>query len=461
LRSSRSQPQPDLYRTLGAALTLAACTACRPSPAAPGRTLLFLNRSPAALVDGVSWAPDPDSSRLVAWDGELHVAATFTGPRLATPVAVSALGSRLLVSERTGDAVVFDTRGTALREWEPVDQADVYASARDRVASARSPYYVQVAVEPDTAPLIRLLDAAGRVVGRIGTIHVPAVPFLTELANAGALAMDRAGAVYFAPLIRDEIRKYDATGALRWTASRGRFARETDPVLDRPRASGLNARYAVVNLALALGPDGRLYALGGDDSAATRLRVDVLDTASGKIVATRRLDPGETAVLVDRDGRLETRNADTLLAAVPRREREPFGPPFVLANLHGDTVRLGDFAGKVLLINFWASWCDPCREEFPRMAELYRTTSRHDFAIAAISDDVDLGKMLDFVQRFRPPFPVLVGGGRMRGAYHYRGLPYSVLLDRRGRVIERIFGFGGDKEFQSLSATIAKEVRAP
>src|SRR2546425_12390393 len=89
------------------------------------------------------------------------------------------------------------------------------------------------------------------------------------------------------------------------------------------------------------------------------------------------------------------------------------------------------------LVNFWASWCDPCRDEFPHMAQLYREFDRKDFDIAAISDDVDSGKMLAFVRRFGPPFPILVGGGRMRQTYHYRGLPYSVLLDRRGRVIER------------------------
>jgi len=446
-------------RVLGAALAAAALSACR--PATPSRVLLFLGRSPAALIDGLSWAPDPDSSRLVAWDSALHVAATFTSPRLATPVAVSALGSRLLVSERTGEAVVFDTHGNVVREWDPASVADVYAAAGNRVASARSPYFIQLGAEPDTAPLIRLLDTLGRPVGRIGTVDMPAATFLSQLANAGALAMDQSGAVYFAPLARDEIRKYDASGALRWTASRGRVPRESDPVLATRRGGTVTVRYASLNIALALGPDGRLYALGGEDSAATQLRVDVLDTATGMMVATRKLAPGETAVLVHRDGRIETQSAESLLAGVTSGERRPFTPAFALANLRGDTIRLADLAGKVVLVNFWASWCDPCREEFPRMAALYRELYGPDFAIVAISDDVDLGKMLDFVKRFRPPFPVLVGGGRMRTTYYYRGLPYSVLLDRRGRVIERIFGFGGDAEFANLRTAIAKEMSAP
>ena len=447
-----------MRRALGAALVGAALAACR--PAAPGRTLLFLDRSPAAALDGLSWAPDPDSSRIVAFDGALRLVKRFTHAQLATPVAVARLGSNLLVTERTGQGVVFDTGGHPVREWEGAGPADLYGASGTLVVSARSPYFVQFVAEADTAPLLRILDTLGRPIGRIGAMHVPAVPFLAQLENAGAVAIDAAGAVYFAPLARDEIIKLDGTGAQRWTTSRGLFSRESDPVL-YSRGGEVEARYAIVNVALALGPDGRLYAIGGDDSAATRLRLDVLDTASGRILETHHLKANETAIAVDQHGVVETLRADSLLALLPTGGREPFGPSFALPNLHGDTMRLADFAGKVLLLNFWASWCDPCREEFPRMAALYGEFSRADFEIAAISDDLDLGKMLAFAGRFRPPFPILVGGGRMRAIYHYRGLPYSVLLDRQGRSVRRIFGFGGAEEFQTLRATIAKEVRAP
>jgi len=191
-----------------------------------------------------------------------------------------------------------------------------------------------------------------------------------------------------------------------------------------------------------------------------------VDTATGAIVATRQLGARPGAVAVDRSGALVLFDADSLLAAATPAAgaREPFAPAFALPELRdhqGDTVTLATFRGKVTLVNFWASWCDPCREEFPLMAALYRELDRKDFAIAAISDDVDAGKMLAFVRQFRPPFPILVGGGRMKQTYHYRGLPYSVLLDRQGRVVERIFGFGGEEEFRNLHTTIAKEVGVP
>ena len=95
------------------------------------------------------------------------------------------------------------------------------------------------------------------------------------------------------------------------------------------------------------------------------------------------------------------------------------------------------------------------------MADLYRDLASQPFAIAAISDDVDPGAMRRFLTEFQPPFPILVGGGAMKGTYHYRGLPYTLLLDRRGRVIERIFGFGGPAEFTRLRASIANEIANP
>jgi len=449
-----------MRRALGAALIGAALVACRPT-APSGLTLLFLGRSPAAALDGLSWAPDPDASRIAGFDRDLRVAKRFTSQRLATPLAVAALDGRyLLVTERTGEGVVFDTAGRPVREWQGPAMASLYAAAGRRAVAARSPYFVQLGAEPDTAPLVWGLDTLGRPVEGIASVRVPPIPLLGQLVNAGAVAVDRAGDVYFAPLTRDEIRKYGRGGQLRWTTRRGLPARDSEPELSPGKGRGFAARYAIVNVALTHGPGGRLYALGSDDSAGTKLRVDVVDTASGAIVATRHLGPRETAVAADPAGRLAIFDADSLLAGVAP-EREPFAPAFALPTPRGDTVKLADYAGKVTLVNFWASWCDPCREEFPHMAELYHRFGRKDFDVAAISDDVDRGKMLAFVRQFRSPFPILVGRGKMKETYHYRGLPYSVLLDRRGRIIERIFGFGGAEEFRLLRETIAKEVRAP
>src|SRR6266581_675373 len=282
-----------MRRTLGggAAVLSAALLACG-SRAPSGFTLLFLGRSPAASVDGLSWAPDPERSRLVAFDRQLHLARRLTSPRLGTPMAVAALpGGRLLVTERTGEGVVLDTAGRPVREWDSPDVASLYAASAGRIVAARSPYYVPElgSPEPDTAPLLRVLDTLGHPVEGLATIRVPAIPLLTHLVNAGAVAVGPDGSVYYAPLVRDEIRKYAPSGAPGWTTRRGLMSKESEPVFLPARGKELRLAKALVNVALALGPDGRLYALGADDSAATRLRVDVLDTATGAIVATRHL----------------------------------------------------------------------------------------------------------------------------------------------------------------------------
>lgn len=431
--------------------------ACRPAPA--DQTLLFFRRSPVAQLAGHTWAPDPDHSRLIVFHG-LEPVRVVTSSALSAPVAVSALGSHLLVTEMTGEGAVLDTDGRLLRDWSSPHPVALYATDGDRIVAARSPYRVPAFLsEPDTAPLLRVLDTLGRPIEGLGAIR--AIPFLTEVVNAGAVAV-AGNAIFFAPLVRDEITRYGPGGNPIWTTKRGLYARETDPQYLPNRGREIPVQQAIVNIALALGPDGKLYVLGAADSAATRLRVDVLDTASGRILATRELRPRETAVALGPNGQLAVFDADSLAARAPgTTERPPFAPAFALPTLTGDSVRLADYAGKVTLINFWASWCDPCREEFPHMAELYRGLDGAPFGIAAISDDVDAGAMRRFVTEFQPPFPILVGGGRMKAIYHYRGLPYSVLLDRRGRVIERIFGFGGAREFTRLRETIAKEIASP
>jgi thiol-disulfide isomerase/thioredoxin len=440
------------------AIYLLALTGCRGSG---GETLLFLGRASGTRVGDVSWAPDAARSRLVAFDRRLRVIRTIADPRLASPVAVARFPrDRLLVSERTGEGVVWDTSGRAVREWPSPFPAALYATSDERILASRSPYFVQLIGEDGSAPLLWMLDTLGRPTHGVGITHVPESRYLAQLANAGPVAV--AGeAIYFAPLVRDEILRLDLTGSPVWRSSRGLIAEERDPQVTRSGGGGRRVAHALINIAMTIGPDGRLYVLGADDSAATTLRLDVLDAERGQILERRSLGTSATAIAVNRRGEIRVLDPDSLLAQTPTSGREPFGPPFALPDLAGDTVRLSDYQGQVTLVNFWASWCEPCREEFPHMAELHRDLSREGFAIAAISDDVSDRQMRAFVHAFQPPFPILAGGGRMKATYHFRGLPYSVLLDRHGRAVERIFGFGGAAEFQKLRESIARVLREP
>src|SRR5881396_886237 len=130
-----------MRRALGAGLLAAALVACG-SPAPSGLTLLFFRRSPAASLGGLSWAPDPDNSRLVGFDARLRVARSVTSSRLANPMAVATLGTALLVTERTGEGIVLDTTGRPVREWESPNPASLYAAGGGTVVAVRSPYYI-------------------------------------------------------------------------------------------------------------------------------------------------------------------------------------------------------------------------------------------------------------------------------------------------------------------------------
>src|SRR5436190_4626453 len=467
--SPRSHPLPNvsisalysLFMRANILLLALLGLGCRPTPD-DGFTLLFLGRAPAARIGRYSWAPDAAHSRFVAFDGDLHVVRTVTNPRIATPVAIAPYpGSRLLVTERTGEGVAFDTTGQPIREWDSPFPASLYAAdgGGSRIIASRSPYFVQFVAEDGTAPLLWMLDTLGQRHEGLGVIHVPDIRYLAQLVNAGPVALHD-GVVYYAPLVRDEIVRLDASGAPVWRSSRGLIPEERDPHF----AAGKERRvdHALINIAMQFGPppDGRLYVLGAQDSAATRLRLDVLNPKTGEIIESRMLGTPATAIAVNRRGAIRVLDPEALLAQVPTRGRDLFMPPFALPDVTGKPVRLEDYRGKVTLVNFWASWCEPCRAEFPHMASLYKELDRKDFDIAAISDDVSDSKMRAFVAEFRPPFPILVGRGNMKAVYHYRGLPYSVLLDKQGRIIERMFGFGGETEFQHLRGTIAKEIHA-
>jgi thiol-disulfide isomerase/thioredoxin len=469
--SPRSHPWPNVStsaRNAAAAVSLIgtiyllALGGCR-NPEPRGATLLFLGRFPAARLGELSWGPDPARSRLVAFDRRLRIVRVIADPRLASPVAVARWDGRLLVTERTGEGLIVDPHdgeGRVVREWPGPFPASLHATNDDHIVASRSPYFVQFIGEDGSAPLFWMLDTLGRPAHGPGTIHVPRVAYLTQLVNAGPLALGH-DAIYFAPLVRDEIIRYDATGYPVWRTSRGMFAKETDPVFPPGQTRPIRVAYANVNVALAMAPNGVLYVLGSEDSAGTTLRLDGLDTATGRIIERRTLGARDAAVAIEPDGAIRILDLDTLLAQSPTSGREEFSPAFALRSLTGDTVRLAQYRGKITLVNFWASWCDPCREEFPHMAELYRDLPPTDFAIAAISDDVSEAQMLGFVRQFRPPFPILAGEGRMKATYHYRGLPYSVLLDREGRVVQRIFGFGGESEFRRLRETIANAIAVP
>jgi peroxiredoxin len=117
-------------------------------------------------------------------------------------------------------------------------------------------------------------------------------------------------------------------------------------------------------------------------------------------------------------------------------------PNFQLRDLDGHLVALSDMRGKVVLLNFWATWCGPCRVEMPAMEKLYRTFLRKDFEILAVSTDAQ-GELVTrpFQQENRLTFPILHDADYIVGlTYGARTLPMTFMVDREGVIRHQIFG---------------------
>jgi peroxiredoxin len=117
-------------------------------------------------------------------------------------------------------------------------------------------------------------------------------------------------------------------------------------------------------------------------------------------------------------------------------------PDFALQSLDGKTVRLSDFRGKAVLLNFWATWCEPCKLEMPWFVELEKQYGPQGLAVVGVAmDDSDKDKIANFAKQMGVNYPVLLGKetvGDEYGGLEY--LPTSFYIDRDGKVVQRVFG---------------------
>jgi len=124
---------------------------------------------------------------------------------------------------------------------------------------------------------------------------------------------------------------------------------------------------------------------------------------------------------------------------------------FSLRDLKGHTVRLSDHAGKVVLVSFWATWCDPCQIELPQIQALWKKHRERGFELLTIAVDTadKEAEVRQLVRRYRYEFPVLLDqSSEVTDRFHpTMELPYSMLLDRQGHIVARHQGYRpGDEE---------------
>src|SRR5438445_9426530 len=135
----------------------------------------------------------------------------------------------------------------------------------------------------------------------------------------------------------------------------------------------------------------------------------------------------------------------TLLGLVGMAGRPPLvgspAPEIALKDLQGQEVRLSDLRGKVVLLNFWATWCKPCKEEMPAMQAAYDKLRDEGLVVLAVNELEDVQRVAEHVRSHGHTFPVVMDhDNRIANRYGVVGLPASFLIDRQGIVREHVFG---------------------
>lgn len=111
-------------------------------------------------------------------------------------------------------------------------------------------------------------------------------------------------------------------------------------------------------------------------------------------------------------------------------------PPWRLKNLDGRFVQLSDFRGKVVLLNFWATWCPPCRAEIPDLVALQEKYGAQGLVVVGVSlDTTGAAKVKAFAQKMKINYPMLMGNDETVAAYgNFQSIPTTFFIDRAGRV---------------------------
>ncbi len=123
-------------------------------------------------------------------------------------------------------------------------------------------------------------------------------------------------------------------------------------------------------------------------------------------------------------------------------------PDFTLSDINGRSVSLSDFRGKVVILDFFASWCPPCRRGIPDFVELQREYGPEGLAIVGIALE-NLRNAKAFASRMGMNYPVLVGDDRVNQMYGpVRSIPTTFIIDREGNIVKKYIGFRPKSTFE-------------
>ncbi|GAK52676.1 thiol-disulfide oxidoreductase resA [Candidatus Moduliflexus flocculans] len=147
---------------------------------------------------------------------------------------------------------------------------------------------------------------------------------------------------------------------------------------------------------------------------------------------------------------------------IPVEQRSAEGTEFTLPSLHDNAIKLVDLRGNVVLLNFFATWCPPCREEMPTIQALFETYQHQGFVVLGVASDAEGKKIVEpFVKEYKMTFPVaLDSDSRVSQQYLVRSIPTIYLFDRHGRIAARVMSAGNWNSQQAKDA-IEQLLREP
>jgi len=118
-------------------------------------------------------------------------------------------------------------------------------------------------------------------------------------------------------------------------------------------------------------------------------------------------------------------------------------PGFKLENVAGGTVDFSNYKGKVVLVDFWATWCPPCRRSIPDLADLHKKLSGRGFEVVGISlDNIAKDSVASFARSFQIPYTILMGNPDVAMRWNIgRSIPVAILVNRDGAVVDKVVGY--------------------
>jgi peroxiredoxin len=148
---------------------------------------------------------------------------------------------------------------------------------------------------------------------------------------------------------------------------------------------------------------------------------------------------------------------------LPALAADPTGAPapqFTLTARSGANVSLGQYRGQVVMLNFWASWCGPCRQEMPLLDSIYTKYKRMGFTLIGVNVEPDSKSANDWLKQTPVSFPILYDKeSKVSKMYDVEGMPSTVIIDRAGKVraLHRGYKPGDENEYLDSIRTLVRE----